>query len=159
MAETVGMVFRPEQRIVVLAPEGQEQEVATRFSRIGFDHVVGYVADVEGYLLAHADRVRRASRLTVTEVAEAAAVGDVQLVDVRNAGELENGTIPGARHIPLAELGRRSEELDPARPVVAFCAGGWRSSVATSLLRSRGFADVSDVLGGYAAWDAAHASA
>ncbi|WP_245616064.1 rhodanese-like domain-containing protein [Phycicoccus jejuensis] len=83
----------------------------------------------------------------------------MQLVDVRNAGELENGTIPGARHIPLAELGRRSEELDPARPVVAFCAGGWRSSVATSLLRSRGFADVSDVLGGYAAWDAAHASA
>ncbi|GIL34932.1 MBL fold metallo-hydrolase [Phycicoccus sp. DTK01] len=159
MAETVGMVFRPEQRIVVMAPEGQEQEVATRFSRIGFDHVVGYVADVEGYLLAHADRVRRASRLTVTEVAEAAAAGDVQLVDVRNAGELENGTIPGARHIPLAELGRRSEELDPARPVVAFCAGGWRSSVATSLLRSRGFADVSDVLGGYAAWDAAHASA
>ena len=159
MAETVGMVFAPEQRIVVVAPEGAEQEVATRFSRIGYDHVVGYVADVEGYFLAHADHVARASRLTVTEVAEAAERPEVQLVDIRNAGEVEAGMVPGARHIPLAELARRSGELDADRPVVVYCAGGWRSSVGTSLLRAKGFDDVSDLLGGYAAWDQAHAPA
>ena len=159
MAETVGMVFSPESEIVVIAPEGQEQEVATRFARIGYDHVVGYVADVEEYLLTHQDQVTRASRLSVAEVDEAAAHADVQVVDLRNGGELEAGMLPGARHIPLAELGRRAHELDAERPVVVYCAGGWRSSVGASLLRAGGFTDVSDILGGYGAWDLAHANA
>ncbi|GAB3247844.1 rhodanese-like domain-containing protein [Alteromonas gracilis] len=159
MAETVGMVFAPEQQIVVIAPDGAAQEVATRFARIGYDHVVGHAADVEDLLLAHASTVQRASRLSVAEASDAVRRPEVQVVDVRNVGELDAGVIPGAVHIPLAELGRRSGELDPTRPVLAYCAGGWRSSVAASLLRSRGFADVSDVLGGYAAWEQAHASA
>ncbi len=83
----------------------------------------------------------------------------MQVVDIRNAGELEPGAIPGARNIPLAELSRRAPELDPSRPVLVYCAGGWRSSVGASLLRSRGFADVSDVLGGFGAWERAHAAA
>ena len=153
MAETVGMVFSPEDTIVVVAPEGEAQEVATRFARIGYDHVVGYVAEPENYFLTHQDDVRHASRLTVAELDEALTRGDVQLVDIRNAGELEAGSIPGSVHIPLAELSRRIEELDATRPVVAYCAGGWRSSVGASLLRSRGYLDVSDVHGGYAAWE------
>jgi hydroxyacylglutathione hydrolase len=136
MAETVGMVFSPEDTIVVVAPEGEAQEVATRFARIGYDHVVGYVAEPENYFLTHQDDVRHASRLTVAELDEALTRGDVQLVDIRNAGELEAGSIPGSVHIPLAELSRRIEELDATRPVVAYCAGGWRSSVGASLLRS-----------------------
>jgi hydroxyacylglutathione hydrolase len=50
-------------------------------------------------------------------------------------------------------------ELDPKKPTVVYCAGGYRSSVAASLLRQNGFADVSDILGGYGAWDEAHQSA
>jgi rhodanese-related sulfurtransferase len=46
-------------------------------------------------------------------------------------------------------------ELDPARPLVAYCGGGYRSSIAASLLRARGFVDVSDLIGGYQAWAAA----
>ena len=159
MAETVGMVFAPDDDIVVIAPDGEEQEVATRFARIGYDRVLGYVADPEAYFLTHQDDVARASRLTVHEVAEATSRGGVQLLDIRNAGELEAGGVPGAMHIPLAELSRRADELDPGRPVVVYCAGGWRSSVGASLLRAKGVADVSDLLGGYAAWDRAHAAA
>ncbi len=157
MAETVGMVFSPDDAIVVIAPQGEEQEVATRFARIGYDNVVGYVAEPETYFLGHQDDVRHASRLTVAELDEALTGEDVQLVDIRNAGELEAGTIPGAVHIPLAELSRRADELDATRPVVAYCAGGWRSSVGASLLRSRGYLDVSDIHGGYAAWEQNHA--
>ncbi|HEX2858529.1 MAG TPA: rhodanese-like domain-containing protein [Propionibacteriaceae bacterium] len=157
MAETVGMVFAPDDEIVVIAPEGQEQEVATRFARIGYDHVLGYVADVDEYFLTHQDQVARASRLSVAAVDEVAGRDDVQVVDIRNAGELEAGMVPGARHIPLAELGRRTGELDPQRPVLVYCAGGWRSSVGASLLRSQGFSDVSDILGGFGAWQRAHA--
>ena len=158
MAETVGMVFSPEERIVVMAPEGQEQEVATRFARIGYDHVVGVVADPVGYLLAHQEDVTPASRLTAPEVDRALERDEVQVVDIRNAGELTAGGLPGAVHIPLAELAHRSDELDPQQPVLLYCAGGWRSSVAASLLRSHGFTDVSDILGGHGAWQRVHAT-
>lgn len=157
MAETVGMVVKPEDSIVLVAPEGQEQEAGVRFSRIGFDHVVGFVPRPEAYLIDHQDRVERASRLNPLELDEAVAAGDVQLIDIRNAGETEGGMMPGAVNIPLAELARRSGELDPATPTVLYCAGGWRSSVGGSLLRNLGFTDVSDVLGGYAGWEATHA--
>ena len=71
MAETVGMVFTPDQPVVIIAPDGTEQEVATRFARIGFDNVVGYLPDPEAYFLSHqadvdpgqpAQRVRRRRR-------------------------------------------------------------------------------------------------
>ncbi len=159
MAETVGMVFAPDDEIVVIAPEGHEQEVATRFARIGYDHVVGYVADAEAYFLTHQHDVVRASRITASEADEAARRDDVQVIDIRNESELESGGLPGALHIPLAELSRRSADLDPTRPVLLYCAGGWRSSVGASLLRSKGFTDVSDILGGFGAWDRAHAVA
>jgi glyoxylase-like metal-dependent hydrolase (beta-lactamase superfamily II)/rhodanese-related sulfurtransferase len=155
LSETAGMVFRPDQRIVIMAPEGQEQEVAMRLARIGFDHAVGYIADPEAYLLAHEDQVEQASRLTATQAAHAVAGADVQLVDIRNPGETASGMIPGARTIPLPELPRRLSELDSTAPVIVYCAGGWRSSVAASLLRANGFADVSDILGGYNAWSQA----
>ena len=156
MAETVGMVFSPEQPVVIIAPEGAEQDVATRFARIGFDNVVGYLPDPEAYFLSHQGDVEHGSRLSAAAADAALAQPDVQVVDIRNAGEVVAGMIPGARHIPLAELSARVDELEADQPVLVYCAGGWRSSVAASLLRAKGFADVSDILGGYGAWDLAH---
>lgn len=154
LAETAGMVFTPEQRIVLLAPDDQEQQTATRLSRIGYDNVIGFVEDPEGYLVRHADEVMRASRLRVDQFDEVR--DQVQVVDIRNPGEVAAGTVPGALQIPLPQLPDRAGELDPDTPVVLYCAGGWRSSVGASYLRARGFADVSDLIGGYNAWAAVH---
>lgn len=149
-AETVGMVAGHEDTIVLVAPQGREAEAALRLTRIGFDHAVGYLADPDQALLELSDLVRTGKRIDVDELTTAQAEG-ATVVDVRNPGELEQGTIPGAINIPLAELGRRHAEL-PDTPVVVHCAGGWRSSVGASLLRHHGHADVSDLLGGYGAW-------
>jgi rhodanese-related sulfurtransferase len=159
MAETVGMVVEPSQQVVVLAPAGLEQETVVRLARIGYDNVVGFVADPESFLLEHAESVEPASRLTVAAADDAMERVGVQVVDIRNPGELAGSTIPGAVHIPLAELRRHADRLDPSRPVLVYCAGGWRSSVGASLLRAQGFTDVSDLLGGYDAWVRAHVSA
>jgi rhodanese-related sulfurtransferase len=159
LAETVGTVLDPSQRFVILASEKEAQETAVRFHRIGFDHVLGHVADPESYLLAREDRVEHSSRLTVSQIEDICESEHVQLLDIRNIGELAEGTIPGARHLPLAELRTRIGELDPERPVVLYCAGGWRSNVGASVLRAQGFTDVSDVLGGYNAWALTHALA
>ena len=76
----------------------------------------------------------------------------LQVVDVRNPGETAAGTIPNAITIPVGRLPARLGELDASVPTVVYCAGGYRSSVAASLLRHNGFTDVSDILGGYHAW-------
>jgi hydroxyacylglutathione hydrolase len=150
MAETVGMVVKPEDTIILMAPEGEEQEAGVRLARIGF------VPRPEAYMIDHCleEQVEQASRLTPVQLEEHVARGDVQLVDIRNAGETEAGMVPGAVNIPLAQLARRAGELDADKPTLLYCAGGWRSSVGSSLLRHLGFGDVSDVLGGYAGWQA-----
>jgi hydroxyacylglutathione hydrolase len=158
-AETAGMVLTGDREIVLIAPEGRHTEVAVRLARIGFDKVTGYLPDPETTLLDHAATTQRASRLTAPELAdlitgETAPATTPVVLDVRNIGEREAGYIAGSIHIPLAELRRRIDEIPAGRPVVAYCAGGWRSSVAASLLRHNGFGDVSDLLGGYAAWQA-----
>ncbi len=161
-AETAGMVLTADVEVVLIAPEGREGEVATRLARIGFDEVTGYVANPAALMLARQDTVEQASRLTPGQLAglatgPAANAEDAPVVlDVRNIGELEGGRIPGSLHIPLAELRRRQDEIPAGRPVVIHCAGGWRSSVAASLLRQQGREDVSDLLGGFAAWQAMH---
>lgn len=79
-------------------------------------------------------------------------VSGLVVIDVRNPGEVAQGTIPGALTISLPDLLERLGTLDPAAPTVVYCAGGYRSAIASSLLRSQGFRDVSDVIGGYGAW-------
>jgi glyoxylase-like metal-dependent hydrolase (beta-lactamase superfamily II) len=157
-AEFAGSVLPSDVDIVLVTEPGQELEGKNRLARIGFDRVIGYLDAPYQVMFEHQDDVRVASRLTATAFDERAAeISDLQVVDVRNPGETAAGTIPGAITIPVGQLPARLGELDPAKPTVVHCAGGYRSSVAASLLRQKGFSDVSDILGGYEAWKlAAH---
>ena len=152
-AEFAGSVIEPDVDIVLSVEPGREREARTRLARIGFDRVVGALSDPLAAMAAHPERIARASRLTALELAERRrSVDDLQLVDVRNPGEVALGSIEGALPIPVGQLPGRLDELDSARPTVVFCAGGYRSSVAASVLRRFGFHDVSDVLRGFGAW-------
>ena len=82
-------------------------------------------------------------------------VPDLVVHDVRGPGERAAAWIEGSMHIPVVQLRGRVGELDADHPVVVYCAGGYRSSIGASLLRARGIADVSDLIGGYQAWAAA----
>ncbi|MFJ2775199.1 rhodanese-like domain-containing protein [Kitasatospora sp. NPDC087315] len=153
-AEQAGAVLSPEDRIVVVAPQDREAEVVTRLARIGFDRVAGYLRDPETALAALADDVAPAGRLTADQLRTALAGERPPVVlDVRTCGERAAGFIDGSLHIALNELPARLDELPTDRPVVLHCAGGHRSSIAASLLRHHGFTDVSDILGGYGAWE------
>lgn len=150
-AELAGMVVDSETDVVVVGEPGCEREARTRLGRIGFDRVIGYLTDYEAALAGQPDRAGQAERIPATNVT-AERSDEAVVLDVRNPGETALGTIPGSVVIPLAALPKRIEELDPASRVVVYCAGGTRSSVAASFLRSRGFGDVADVVGGYEAW-------
>jgi hydroxyacylglutathione hydrolase len=98
--------------------------------------VVDPQRDVSQYL-ADATREPRAHGL----------LANLQLIDVRNPGEVEASAIAGAVDIPMSQLPSRIAALDPHVPTVVYCAGGYRSSVAASLVRQHGFGDASDVIG------------
>lgn len=153
-AEFAGSVIPTDADIILFTEPGQELEGKTRLARIGFDRVIGYVDHPFEAMLDHPDEVGVASRLTAKAFDQRAQeLADLQIVDVRNPGEVAAGTIPNAIAIPVGQLPGRLGELNPAAPTVVYCAGGYRSSVAASLLRRNGFVDVSDILGGYGAWE------
>lgn len=147
-AEMAGEVIGADTDIVLVVDEGTAAEGRNRLARIGFDRVLGFL---EGLAAVPADQLRSAGRLDATELA--ALVDRVQVVDVRGPGEIAvSGLVPGAVPVPLSALVARMGELDPTLPTVVYCAGGYRSSIAASLLRARGFAQVDDLIGGFGAW-------
>lgn len=159
-AETGGMVADVGEQIALVTYPGDEQQAALRLARIGSDGAIGYLTVAgDGQFPAElADLVQAAPRTTVTELDELLAEDAVTLIDIRNPGEREGGAIPDSLHIPLAQLRLRLGEVPTGKLIVVHCAGGWRSSVAGSLLRANGIGQVSDLLGGYNAWADAHAA-
>jgi hydroxyacylglutathione hydrolase len=153
-AEFAGSVIQPDVDIILITEPGHELEGKNRLARIGFDRVIGHLDDPYKVMFQRRDDAQVGSRLTATAFNTVAKdIDDLQLVDVRNPGEVEGGMIDGAIPIPVGQLITRIGELDPGRPTVVYCAGGYRSSVAASVLRQRAFTDVSDILGGYGAWE------
>jgi hydroxyacylglutathione hydrolase len=152
----LGWVVEPDQPIVLLLDDSGDWDDAIRQSlRIGHESVVGYLrggfpAWIEAGLPVEAN-----GRLTVDELARRLGAGHAPLlVDVRQTTEFLDGHVPGAVHLFAGDLQDRLASLPRDRPIVAMCASGYRSSVASSLLRSAGFEDVSWVSNGFPAWEA-----
>jgi Rhodanese-related sulfurtransferase len=155
-AERVGMVVKPGSEIIVIAPQDRQEEVVTRLARIGFDTVTGYLRDPRAAFLSVPGEIAHSTRLTVSELRDALELAEPPLLlDVRNTGEVAAGAIANSVNIPLAQLARRLSEVPADRPVVIYCAGGARSAIAASLFEHEGREQVSDLIGGYGAWQQA----
>lgn len=155
-AEWAGHVLRPDRDIVLVGDPELGGEAKIRLGRVGLDRVVGQLADATVVLTDRPDLVEVSSRLTIGQLAELRGLEpELQLVDVRAPSETAEGTLPGATEIPLAVLTDSLDALQRDQPVVVYCASGYRSQVAAGVLSSLGFTDVSDLLGGYTAWERA----
>jgi len=149
-AEYAGSVINPDEDIVIITDAGLALEAKVRLARIGYDRVVGHfladnLADVPS-------EVGRASRLTASEFLDRQrSVANLQIIDVRGDGEFAINHLPQAINIPVSQLRKRLSEISAKTPTVVYCAGGYRSSIAASVLRANGCTDVSDVLGGFEA--------
>jgi len=153
-AEFAGSIVPVDMDIVVVVEPGAELEAKNRLARIGFDRVLGHVEAPYGVMQSNPEDAGIASRLTAEQLVDRLAQDDsVQLVDVRGPGECESaGVIGGALNMPVATVRSQLDDLNPDLPTVVYCAGGYRSSVVASMLRAEGFADVSDLIGGFGAW-------
>ena len=155
-ATWAGTMLSRDRPIVIIADPGREHEAATRLGRIGFDHIVGYLHDGLRSLESRAELMATTERVSAPLAAERLATGAPLAIDVRTTGEREQKFIAGSLSIPLNHLAERVEELPKDRPLIVYCAGGYRSSIAASLLQQRGFTGVSEIAGGLAAWEAAN---
>jgi hydroxyacylglutathione hydrolase len=156
-ATWAGTVLDRDHPIVIIADPGREGESATRLGRIGFDHVAGYLKDGLHSLKWRPDLTVTTERLSAPFAAELLSSKDAPLaIDVRTPREHDQKHIAGSLSIPLNHLTENLERLSKERPLLVYCAGGYRSSIAASLLQRRGFHDVSEIAGGIASWEAAH---
>jgi hydroxyacylglutathione hydrolase len=143
--------------LIVGEDEAGVSEAIMRLARVGLENVAGYL---QGGVAAW-DRAGRPvgtlPQIAVDELRARVREGHagLQVVDVRRPGEYAAGHVPGALSRPLHRLEREVGTLDPTRPTAVICAGGYRSSAAASLLRRRGFSELSNVVGGTSAWIAA----
>jgi rhodanese-related sulfurtransferase/glyoxylase-like metal-dependent hydrolase (beta-lactamase superfamily II) len=150
-----GTLLSHDAPIVVVAELGREEEAILRLGRIGFDNVAGYLRGGMDALQERSDLVHRIDRITALALAEQqASPHPPVVVDVRSEKEWAAGHVPNSLNLPLNHLRERAPELEPNRPVVVHCEGGYRSAVAASLLVHAGRRDVMDLVGGFKAWTA-----
>ena len=155
-AEWAGDVLTSDRDIVLVGVPNIASEAKVRLARVGFDRVIGQLDDLAGVAANRVELIEKSSRLSIEQLAELRGLEpDLQIVDVRSPSETADGTLPGALEIPLPVLTDALAGLDPHGPVVVYCASGYRSSIAASVLAAAGFAHVSDLLGGYSAWESA----
>src|SRR5687768_11375418 len=139
-ATWAGTVLNRERPIVIVAEPGREYEAAVRLGRIGFDHIVGYLKDGLLSLASRPELTAITERISASLAAERLAGPQAPLlVDVRAPGEHRQKSVRGSVNIPLNHLTERLEELPKDRPLLVHCAGGYRSSIAASLLQKQGY--------------------
>src|SRR5580658_4321684 len=155
-ATWAGTVLNRAKPIVIVAEPAREQEAALRLGRIGFDHVKGYLRGGMEALASREDLVWPTERVTAPMVAaELASADPPLLLDIRNPREWAIRHIAGSVNIPLNHLQERIAEIPRDRGIAVHCAGGYRSSIAASILHQYGITHLIEMAGGLAAWEAA----
>ena len=146
-----------DKRIILVGEDADHlRESQMRLARVGIENVKAYLEDGIAGWLAGGYELDYIPQVTVQEFLELRdkEKDHVAVLDVREPGEVEGGAMENSICIPLGQLQNRTAELDPGKLVVVHCKGGYRSSIATSILRRAGFRDIANLTGGYDAWKA-----
>jgi hydroxyacylglutathione hydrolase len=139
-----------KQAILLVAPEGREEETITRLSRVGFDNTVGYL---KGSFKAWKNEEKETDSMKSISAEEFETLlnDETHVVDVRKDGEYASAHINNAQHISLDFINEHIDELPENEPFYVHCAGGYRSVIAASILKSRGIHNLVDIAGGFGA--------
>jgi rhodanese-related sulfurtransferase len=147
-AAWVGTLVRPDTPILLITEPGRLEEAVMRLARVGYENVI---AVLEGGIERW-----NAEGLPVSATGQTTAVslagGTRRVLDVRRTREWDDGHLPGARNVPLAQLADRAAELDREAEWAVVCASGYRSSIAASVLERAGFTRVVNVTDGMEAY-------
>lgn len=144
------------QPIVIVAPEGREEETVTRLARVGYDNTLGYLEGGFEAWSSAGKPVDTLDSMTAAELAEKMAKGlDGMVLDVRKPTEFLSHHIIGAANFPLDYINRHMDRLDREETYFLHCLGGYRSMIMASILRARGYQNLVDIREGWRAIEAA----
>lgn len=140
-----------QQPIIFLADEGREEEVVTRLSRVGYDNTLGFLKGGIDAWKAAGKETDAVKSIPATAFADELKKGDLHVVDVRKPSEFSAEHVEDAVNHPLDYINEEMEKLEEDKTYHIHCAGGYRSMIAASILKSRGFHNLVDVAGGFKA--------
>lgn len=140
------------QPLLIVTEAGREEEVVTRLARVGYDNTIGYLAGgVEAWKKAGME-TNQITEITAEEFATRYEQNpELNLLDVRRQSEYISEHLLGADNFPLDHINKNMSMLNSAKTYYLHCAGGYRSLIAASILKSRGFNNVVNITGGYKA--------
>jgi rhodanese-related sulfurtransferase len=144
-----------DNRIILVGEDADHlRESQLRLARVGIENVHAYLQDGVAGWIAEGYELDYIPQITVEEFSELLEKeGDhIAVLDVREPGEVEAAAMDNSIRIPLGQLQNRTAELDASKLIVVHCKSGYRSSVATSILRRAGFRDIANLTGGFDAW-------
>jgi rhodanese-related sulfurtransferase len=145
------MIVDVKQPILLVCENGKEEETITRLSRVGFDHLLGYL---EGGFDAWKNagmEVDHVNRITPQQFEASFKSGESKVIDVRKSSEYAAEHVEDAYSRPLADINQWIRDINPAEHFFVHCAGGYRSMIASSILQARGYRNFSEVEGGFKA--------
>ena len=139
-----------KQQILIVADKGREEEAITRLARVGYDHTIGYLnGGVEAWKAAGRE-TDQVNRVTAEEFSFKLKNEKPLVIDVRKKSEYDSEHVLDAANFPLNQINEYLAEIPKDKPVVIHCAGGYRSMIAASILKQRGWDNFVDVVGGFA---------
>jgi len=138
------------QKIVLVCPEGREEEVVKRLARVGYDNTLGFL-DGSYSTWKNANRDIDTMMQENADEFTAQYANGIDILDVRKPGEFSAEHVENAQHYPLDYIFNHLEDLDAEKTYHVHCAGGYRSVIAISILKSKGYHKLIDVAGGYGA--------
>lgn len=142
------LIPRIDQKILIVADSGREEEVITRLARVGYDQCIGYL---EGGIQAWKNSGRSVismESITVDIFSKLNSNASINILDVRKKSEFDSQHIPGAINIPLNYINENMAAIEKHKTYYVHCAGGYRSVIFISILNSRGFMNLINVEGG-----------
>lgn len=139
------------QPIILVAPEGREEETVTRLARVGYDNTLGYLMGGFASWKDSGKEIETVKSIPATDFAEEWKSGTLKVLDVRKPGEFEAEHIDKAFNRPLDYINDFMDEFNNDETYHIHCAGGYRSMIYASILKSRGFHNLVDVQGGFKA--------
>ena len=141
-----------KQPILLISPEGKAEEAVLRLARVGYDNCIGYLQGGFATWQAEGREVDTVTSVSAETFAERYAQNpDLPVLDVRRKSEFDSEHMVGAENLPLDYLNDNMARIDRSQTYYVHCAGGYRSMVAISILKARGFSNLIDVAGGFAA--------
>jgi glyoxylase-like metal-dependent hydrolase (beta-lactamase superfamily II)/rhodanese-related sulfurtransferase len=136
-----------KQEILLVTDPGKEEEAIIRLSRVGYDHTIGFLNGGFETWKNTGKEIDTVERMTAQEVADS-YTKDTVLIDVRRKSEFDSEHVVDAISIPLNEINQHLAEFPKDKDFILHCAGGYRSMIAASILKSRGYHNFKDVIGG-----------